>query len=133
MITIEQLLKNKKIIEEKTREKEMTLELKSFKDNEAFGDGEITIRSLDPKKLREITEKSNDDVYTFNKNVVYDSISSLDLKSKELHTAYGCKTNPLDIVEKLFYPNEIKAIADEVSKLSGLNKEEGLIKEIKKQ
>lgn len=133
MITLEQLLKNKNIIEEKTGEKEMTIELKSFKENKAFEDGEITIKSLEPKKIKEITEKSNNDMFTFNKNVVYNAVSSIDLKNKELHTAYGCKSNPLDIVEKLFRPNEIKAIADEVDKLSGFNNETGLIKEIKKQ
>jgi hypothetical protein len=133
MITVEQLLKNKGIIEKKTGEKTMTVEVKSFKEDEAFGDGEITIKSLSPKKIRELSDKSNDDLFTFNKNVVYEAVTSMDLKNKELHAEYKCKSNPIDIVEKIFLPNEIKSISDKVESLSGLNKEVDLIKEIKKQ
>lgn len=132
MITIEQLLKNKEIIEKKNEEKTMSLELKSFKENPNFEDGEITIKSLDPKKIKEITQKSNDDLFTFNKNIVYDAVCSIDLKNKGLHEGYNCKTKPLDIVEKIFTPAEIKVIADKVSKLSGMDVEKDMIKEIKK-
>jgi hypothetical protein len=133
MITIEQLLKNKGILEEKTGEKTMILEIKSLKENPAFEDGEIMIKSLSPKTISEITRKSNNDTFVVKKNVVYEAVCSIDLKNKDLHTGFKCKANPIDIVEKIFTPAEITRISDMVSELSGFEGEQDLIKEIKKQ
>ncbi|MGE5627830.1 MAG: phage tail assembly chaperone [Solirubrobacterales bacterium] len=135
MIDIEILLKNKGAIEEKTGEKTKILEIESFKN--LFGDGEITINSLDPNKMVEITQQADNVPYKIKSLVVYNAVelnNSTNLKDRKLHDAFGCKADPYEIVGKLFTPIEVQMIADEVSLLSGFeaNKEDKVVTEIKK-
>jgi len=131
-ITIEQLLKNKEIIKEKTAEKTTTLKIKSFK--ELFGEEEITIKSLEPGRLQELTLQANNNNYKLKTLVVYNAVTSPDLKNKDLQAGFECKTNPLGIVDKLFTPIEVRYIADEVSILSRLETRDPneIVVEIKK-
>ena len=130
MLNIETLLKNKGVIEEKTGEKTMTIEVKSFK--EQFGDGEITIKSIDMNKMHDLGSMAGDNEYKMTTIVVYNAVVEPNLKDKELQKAYDCKSNPFKIVEKLFQPKEIKAISDKVAELSGIGNEKDIVKEIKK-
>lgn len=132
MITIEQLLKNKEIIKEKTGEKTATLKIKSF--GELFGEEEITIKSLEPEKLQELTLQANNNTYKLNILVVYNSVTSPNLKDKALQEGFGCKTNPLGIIDQLFTPIEVNKISDEVAILSRVNTRspKEIILEIKK-
>lgn len=130
-ITIENLLINREIIEEDTGEKYVSIEIARLK--EKLGDGEVKLKSLEINKLNEIMRQTNNE-YNMAVRVVYNSVLEPALKDKELQKAYGCKANPFGIVEKIFTPLEIKAIADKVAEISGLKgiDEGALITEIKK-
>lgn len=132
MITIEQLLKNKEIIKDKTSEKTTILKIKSFE--ELFGDDEIEIKSLEPSRLQELTLQANNNQYKLNVLVTYNAVTSPNLKDKKLQEEYGCKTNPLGIVDELFTPIEVNKISDEVAILSRVNTRspEEIVLEIKK-
>lgn len=130
-ISIENLLINREIIEEDTGEKYVSIEIARLK--EKLGDGEVKLKSLEINKLNEIMRQTNNE-YSMTVRVVYNSLLDPNLKDKELQKAYGCKANPFGIVEKIFTPLEIKAIADKVAEISGLKgiDEGALITEIKK-
>ena len=132
MITIEQLLKNKEIIKEKTEEKTAILKIKSF--GELFGDEEIEIKSLEPSRVQELTMQAGNNQYKLTVLVVYNAVTKPNLKDKELQAGYDCKTNPLGIVDALFSPIEVKKISDEVAILSKMNtrSEKEIVVEIKK-
>src|SRR5471030_2576570 len=118
-ITIEQLLKNKEIIKEKTGEKTAILKIKSFK--KLFDEEEITIKSLEPSRIQELAMQAGSNEYKTNVLVIYNAVTSPNLKDKGLQERYDCKTNPLGIVDKLFTPIEVKMISDEVAILSRFN------------
>lgn len=130
-ITIEQLLKNKEVIKEKTSEKTATLRIPSFK--EMFDEEEIIIKSLEPNRVQELTMQAGNNNYKLQVLVVYNAVISPNLKDKELQQGYECKTNPLGIVDKLFTPIEVKKISDEVAILSKMNtrSEKEIVVEIK--
>lgn len=126
-MNIQDILKNKGILEDKNAEKTKKLEIASLKN---IGDGTITIKNLDDPTFDKVEKMSKTD-YELNKNAIYQAVIEPDLKSKELQEAFGCKTNPVGIVRKLFTRAEIDMISSEIGKLSGMRQENGLIKEIK--
>lgn len=130
-INIEQLLVNKGIIQEDTGEKQISIEIARLK--EKLGDGEIKIKSLEINKIQEIANQTKNE-FSMAARVVYNAVTEPNLKDKELQKAFGCKTNPFAIVQEIFTPLEIKAIADKVAEISGLKDiDEGkIITEIKK-
>lgn len=128
MITIENLLQNKEIIEASTGVKEVELEIKRLKDT-------IKIRSLDVNKLLNLVDTCKNQ-YEANVKIAYYGIIEPNVRDKELQAAYKVQTNPYKIVESIFKPIEINLIADKVCEISGLkdveNMEE-LVKEVKKK
>lgn len=128
MITIENLLQNKDIIEAQTGVKEVELEIKRLKDT-------IKIRSLDVNKLINLTDTCKNQ-YEANVKIAYYGIVEPNVRDKDLQEAYKVRTNPYKIVESVFKPIEINLIADKVCEISGLkdveNMEE-LVKEVKKK
>ena len=128
MITIENLLQNKNIIEAATGVKEVELEIKRLKDT-------IKIRSLDVNKLLNLVDTCKNQ-YEANVKIAYYGIIEPNVRDKELQAAYKVQTNPYKIVESIFKPIEINLIADKVCEISGLkdmeNMEE-LVKEVKKK
>ncbi|NFG59604.1 hypothetical protein FC778_13000 [Clostridium botulinum] len=126
-LNIKDLLENKGILDEKNTEKTKVLEIKSLK---SIGDGKITIKNIDDETFDRIGETSKTD-YELNKNALYNAVIEPNLKDKELQEGFGCKTNPIGIVRKLFTRAEIENISEEIGKLSGMYREKGLIKEIK--
>ena len=128
MITIENLLQNKNIIEAATGVKEVELEIKRLKDT-------IKIRSLDVNKLLNLVDTCKNQ-YEANVKIAYYGIIEPNVRDKELQAAYKVQTNPYKIVESVFKPIEINLIADKVCEISGLkdmeNMEE-LVKEVKKK
>lgn len=115
-LTIENLLESKGIIEGETGVKTTNLDIKRL-------GGEITIQSLDPKKLEQILKEANSGKSTLelNKKIIYMSVIDPNLKDNELLKGYGCKNNPYEIVEKIFTITEIGIIADKIAKLNGLD------------
>ena len=128
MITIENLLQNKEIIEAETGVKEIELEIKRLKDT-------IKIRSLDVNKLINLTDTCKNQ-YEANVKIAYYGIVEPNVRDKELQAAYKVQTNPYKIVESIFKPIEINLIADKVCEISGLKDVENmdeLVKEVKKK
>ena len=128
MITIENLLQNKEIIEAGTGVKEVELEIKRLKDT-------VKIKSLDVNKLINLADTSKNQ-YEANVKIVYYAMLEPNLKDKDLQEAYKVKTNPYKIVESVFKPIEINLISDKVCEISGLKDVENmdeLVKEVKKK
>ena len=128
MITIENLLQNKEIIQASTGVKEVELEIKRLKDT-------VKIKSLDVNKLLNLVDSCKNQ-YEANVKIVYYGMVEPNLKDNELQEAYKVKTNPYKIVESIFKPIEINLIADKVCEISGLKDVENmdqLVQEIKKK
>ena len=128
MITIENLLKNKDIIEAQTGVKEVELEIKRLKDT-------VKIKSLDVNKLLNLVDSCKNQ-YEANVKIVYYGMLQPNLKDNELQEAYKVRTNPYKIVESIFKPIEINLIADKICEISGLKDVENmdqLVQEVKKK
>ena len=128
MITIENLLQNKEIIQAQTGVKEVELEIKRLKDT-------VKIKSLDVNKLLNLVDSCKNQ-YEANVKIVYYGMLEPNLKDKEVQEAYKVQTNPYKIVECIFKPIEINLIADKVCEISGLKDVENMdqiIKEVKKK
>lgn len=128
MITIENLLQNKEIIEAGTGVKEVELEIKRLKDT-------IKIKSLDVNKLINLADTSKNQ-YETNVKIVYYAMVEPNVRDKELQEAYKTKSNPYKIVESIFKPVEVNLISDKVCEISGLKEVEDmeeLVKEVKKK
>ena len=128
MITIENLLQNKEIIEAQTGVKEVELEIKRLKDT-------IKIRSLDVNKLLNLVDTCKNQ-YEANVKIAYYGIVEPNVRDKELQAAYKVQTNPYKIVESVFKPIEINLIADKVCEISGMKDVENmdqLVQEVKKK
>ena len=128
MITIENLLQNKKIIEAGTGVKEVELEIKRLKDT-------IKIKSLDVNKLINLADTSKNQ-YETNVKIVYYAMVEPNVRDKDLQEAYKTKSNPYKIVESIFKPVEVNLISDKVCEISGLKEVEDmeeLVKEVKKK
>ena len=128
MITIENLLKNKDIIEAQTGLKEVELEIKRLKDT-------VKIKSLDVNKLLNLVDSCKNQ-YEANVKIVYYGMLMPNLKDNELQEAYKVRTNPYKIVESIFKPIEINLIADKICEISGLKDVENmdqLVQEVKKK
>ena len=128
MITIENLLQNKKIIEAGTGVKEVELYIKRLKDT-------IKIKSLDVNKLINLADNSKNQ-YETNVKIVYYAMVEPNVRDKDLQEAYKTKSNPYKIVESIFKPIEINLISDKVCEISGLKEVEDmeeLVKEVKKK
>ena len=128
MITIENLLQNKAIIEAGTGVKEVELYIKRLKDT-------IKIKSLDVNKLINLADTSKNQ-YETNVKIVYYAMVEPNVRDKELHEAYKTKSNPYKIVESIFKPVEVNLISDKVCEISGLKEVEDmeeLVKEVKKK
>ena len=128
MITIENLLQNKAIIEAGTGVKEVELYIKRLKDT-------IKIKSLDVNKLINLADNSKNQ-YETNVKIVYYAMVEPNVRDKELQEAYKTKSNPYKIVESIFKPVEVNLISDKVCEISGLKEVEDmeeLVKEVKKK
>lgn len=111
-LTLKTLLERKEqIINQKKTRATAELYVKSL-------DGTITIVAPDRAIIADSTEMGESDGTKGDMYVVYQCVTEPSLKSKELQEAYGC-VEPLDIVEKLFLPGEISAIAKELLELAG--------------
>ena len=109
-LTIEDILKRKKFFEEKKKETK-DLYIKSL-------DSTITIRK--PSKELMVDCLSMEDDGAGDAYLVYESIVSPDLHSKELRDAFSDKIKePTDIVDVLFDYMEVRDIATELINMAG--------------
>lgn len=93
--------------------------------------GSITVQN--PKKnvvykTIDMTGESAEDNMYANAYLVYNSVSMF--QDKSLHEAYEVK-DPIEIVEKLLLPVELKQVADKIMELAGFNKPEDTIENVK--
>ncbi len=132
-LTAEMLLKNKKVIEERTAEKETTLKIKSLEG--LVEDPTIKIRSLNYAEISKIQEEAGQDKIKMDILTCYNAVVEPNLKDKKVQEGYECKTNPYGIVEKIFEKQDVMFISGKIAKLSGLaeTKEENVIEEIKNE
>ncbi len=111
-ITIDALLERKEqILNGKKNRKTVDLYVKSL-------DGTITITAPDRAIIADSAEMAKDNTMIGDVYIVYRCVTNPALGDKELQEAFGC-VEPMDIVEKLFLPGEITAIAKELLELAG--------------
>lgn len=106
IITIEDLLKNKKKIEEE-KNKLITLKLKEF-------DGEVKAKKLTFEEFMEIGEVDADE------EVIYNCLVQPNLKVDELILKLNCQNNPIEVVKKVFSRKTIKALSSKILEHSEL-------------
>lgn len=130
MITVEELLQRKGIIDAHTGEKEKVLRINSLKDA-GFEDGEIKIRSLSKERMNEINKLAVKNPQQATIEAVYEGVIEPKLSNDELQKAYNC-FSPFDIVEKIFTPIEADRIASQINIISGYAEgDKKIIEEIK--
>lgn len=83
-------------------------------------DAEIVIQEPSRALAVEALEMVHDDMRSekADPHLVYQCVVEPNLKDPELQKAYGC-VEPIDIVEMIFRPGEIAAIAGHILQLSG--------------
>ena len=81
-------------------------------------DSEITVSSPSSALILEAQDVGEQDATRADAYIIFNCMKEPNLKDSELQTAYSC-LEPLDIVEKLFLPGEVAAIASEIMKLAG--------------
>lgn len=106
LITIDDLLKNKEIIDEKAN-KTLKLHLKEL-------DGEIEVRKITFDEFLEIKGNLGDD------EIIYNCCKSPNFKSDELINSLNVKENPVEGVQKVLTRKTIKKVATEILKFSDL-------------
>ena len=78
-------------------------------------DADIIIRMPSRDVVRDASEMDDGDTY-----LCYKCIKEPEISAPELAAEFGC-VQPMDIVEKLFLPGEVRDIAIECMKLAGYN------------
>jgi hypothetical protein len=106
LITIDDLLKNKKVMEEKAN-KTLKLHLKEL-------NGDVEVRKITFEEFLEIQSNLGDD------EIIYNCCKSPNFKSDELINALEVKENPVEGVQKVLSRKTIKRVAAEILKFSDL-------------
>lgn len=115
-ITLKSLLdKKEQILNSKKTRKKAELYVKSL-------DGTITVTAPDRAIITDSAEMGDNDGIMGDIYVVYQCVTEPALKSKELQDAFEC-VEPMEIVEKIFLPGEISAIAKELLELAGYDED----------
>ena len=109
-LTIKELLDQKERIRGKRQEK-ARLYIESF-------DSEIIVKMPSSALIAEAQSHGEEDATEADIYLVYNCTVEPNLKSEELQKGFDCIV-PTDIVEALFLPGEIAAIAGELMKLAG--------------
>lgn len=113
-LTIEDLINKKEMLKEECKVKTCLIHCKKL-------GGELEAHSLSKGDLADVREKMNKDYKQGTYYMIYMSID--DLRNPQLLEAYGCKTDSVRIVERLFpKDNEIIAITNILEKINGLSR-----------
>ena len=112
-LTIENLINKKELVKAQGQAKSCLIHCKKL-------GGELEAHSLSKGDLSDVREKMKQDYKQGTYYMIYLSID--DLRNPKLLEAYGCKTDSVKIVERLFpHENEIIAITKILEELNGLN------------
>lgn len=112
-LTIEDLINKKELVKAQGQAKSCLIHCKKL-------GGELEAHSLSTGDLSDVREKMKQDYKQGTYYMIYLSID--DLRNPKLLEAYGCKTDSVKIVERLFpHENEIIAITKILEELNGLN------------
>lgn len=118
-LTLDELIRRKMQIQEAKRQrKTKELYIESL-------DGTITLTEPSREVLSDASQI--EDAYAVNRYVVYNCVTSPNLKSAELQEAFDC-AEPYDIVDQLFSYGEVMQIGGFLNTLSGIN---GGVEEVK--
>lgn len=113
-LTIEDLINKKDELKAQTGEKRCLISCKKL-------GGELEVHSLSKGDLADVREKMKGDYKQGTYYMIYLSID--DLRNSQLLEAYGCKTDSVKIVERLFpHENEVIAITNILEEINGLNR-----------
>ncbi len=114
LLTIEDIISKKENVKEEGKEQRGLIYC------EKFG-GEFEAHSLSKGDLADVRAEMKKDPKRGTYKMIYMSIDML--RKKELLESYGCGTNSLNIVERLFpRENQILAITELLNKLNGLSR-----------
>lgn len=112
-LTIEDLINKKELVKEQGKVQSCLIHCKKL-------GGEFEVHSLSKGDLSDVREKMNKNYKEGTYYMIYMSID--DLRNPQLLEAYGCKTDSVRIVERLFpHENEVIAITKILEELNGLN------------
>lgn len=112
-LTIEDLINKKELVKAQGQAKSCLIHCKKL-------GGELEAHSLSKGDLSDVREKMKQDYKQGTYYMIYLSLD--DLRNPKLLEAYGCKTDSVKIVERLFpHENEIIAITKILEELNGLN------------
>lgn len=112
-LTIEDLINKKEMLKEECKVKTCLIHCKKL-------GGEFEVHSLSKGDLADVRQKMSKDYKQGTYYMIYMSID--DLRNPQLLEAYGCKTDSIRIVERLFsHENEVIAITKILEELNGLN------------
>ncbi|AIY79444.1 hypothetical protein U728_1078 [Clostridium botulinum 202F] len=114
LLTIEDIISKKEELKEEAKEQRGMIHCEKLK-------GEFEAHSLSKGDLADVRAEMKKDAKRGTYKMIYMSIDSL--RDPKLLEAYGCTTNSLNIVERLFpRENQIFAITELLNKLNGLSK-----------
>ncbi|CAI3535237.1 conserved hypothetical protein [Clostridium neonatale] len=112
-LTIEDLISKKELVKAQGKEQTCSIFIKKL-------GGELEAHSLSKGDLSDVRQKMVTDYKQGTYYMIYLSID--DLRNPQLLEAYGCKTDSVRIVERLFpHENEIIAMTKILEELNGLN------------
>jgi len=112
-LTIEDLINKKELVKAQGKAQSCLIHCKKL-------GGELEAHSLSKGDLADVREKMKEDYKQGTYYMIYLSID--DLRNLQLLEAYGCKTDSIKIVERLFpHENEIIAITKILEELNGLD------------
>lgn len=112
-LTIEDLINKKELVKAQAKAQNCLIHCKKL-------GGELEAHSLSKGDLSDVRQKMVTDYKQGTYYMIYLSID--DLRNPKLLEAYGCKTDSVRIVERLFpHENEVIAITKILEELNGLN------------
>ena len=120
---LEELIKNAEKLKGSKNEKLHEIKVNRF---EALGiEGTVKIKRPDTVLLTSYAERKNDINYLISESVV-----EPDLSNKELQSAFGAKTK-IELVKKLFTPNEISDLDVLIGRVIRENRAATLVDDLK--
>lgn len=136
MLSIDLLLENEEELNKDLEEKQKDITIKRFEDKFGKGNGDIKIRTITASELFDCQKRSRGKtsdiggVYNLAKEVIVKGLIYPNLKDEKLLKSRGCH-KAVDVIEKIFKPQEITDIADEIMDFSDLGDAESrTIKEV---
>lgn len=119
-ITLKELVERSDKIKNKKKETQ-ELYVKSL-------DGTIIIQKPDRTLISEAWDMDEEDMG--NAYIVYNSVISPNIKSEDLHKAYGI-ISPIDIVDEIFEPGEVEMLSRKIVEFAGYGNSVSIVEDVK--